>query len=100
MADKPWKRRERRTAEQLGGSRTSKVGTSSPDVTAPWLIAEVKSRKELPGWILEALAKARGHAKNGQLGIAVLHQRGMKDDLVVLKMSDFKEWFGDKVNCD
>lgn len=98
MPETPWKRRERRTAEQLGGTRTSRVGRSTPDVTTPWLVAEVKSKKELPAWILEALAKARSHAKDVQLPILVLHQRGMKDDLVVLKMSDFKEWFGNDRN--
>lgn len=94
-----WKDHERRTAAILNGERTSQPYANLPDVVADWLVAECKEREALPKWLEDALAQAESHAGDGQLPIVVLHQkrRHQKNDVVMLRMSDFREWFGDEV---
>lgn len=99
MGEKLWKRRERKAARALGGKRTSEPGKSSPDGTAGAYIVECKLRDELPQWIKDGLATAQGHASGKQLGLLILHEKGAYDDLVVLSLKDFKEWFGE-VKCE
>lgn len=93
MSTNTWKDIERRIARKLGGERVGNRGTSTPDVLTDWLAVEVKHRQELPRWIVQAVQKARGHAGRERLGIAVLHEHGKHDNLVVLSLSDFQEWF-------
>jgi len=95
MTDATWKSVERRVARTLGGQRVGCTGKDTPDVVTNWLVVEVKHRRRLPQWLKDALAQARKHAGDGQLGIAVLHEQGRHDSLVVLSLDDFKEWFGD-----
>jgi Holliday junction resolvase len=62
---KNWKSCERRIAEELGGVRVPVSGRSrgdAPDVDHPSLSIEVKSRKKLPAWLLDAIAQAEGAA--------------------------------------
>jgi len=90
-----WKDAERRTARKLGGERVGCTGRHTPDVITDWLAVEVKHRRRLPVWIAEAVASARQHAGQDRLGIAVLHEHGKHDSLVVLSLADFREWFGE-----
>jgi hypothetical protein len=94
MPNATWKRVERRTAQALGGARVGPTGRDTADVEAGWLVAEVKHRQSLPRWIEDALDKARRHAGAQRLGIAVLHEKGGRDSLVVMALSDFVDWFG------
>ena len=73
------------------------TGTDTPDVKSDWLSIEVKHRRALPQWILDALDKARRGASQEQLGIVVLHECGRRGegDLVVMTVGDFREWFDD-----
>ena len=71
------------------------TGKDTPDVVTPWIVAECKHRQTLPRWIVDALANARRHAGSDKLGIAVLHEHGRHDSLVVLSLADFVDWFGD-----
>jgi hypothetical protein len=64
-------------------------------VVSSWIVAEVKHRKRLPQWLKDALAQAKQHAGGDRLAVAVLHEHGRHDSLVVLSLSDFQEWFGD-----
>jgi len=94
-----WKRTERAVARKLGGQRTSKAGpgTNAPDVeTESWSI-EVKHRDQLPLWLTDALAQAARNASDGKLPLVVLHEAGRRhaDDLVLLRLGDFEQWFGD-----
>ena len=92
---KTWKTAERRIAQKLGGRRVGCTGEATPDVVVgDWLVVEVKHRQRLPQWVKAALAQARQHAGPGQLGIAVLHEKGRHDSLVLLSLADFREWFG------
>ncbi len=99
MSDKTWKQAEREVAQRIGGVRTANhaLGLKTPDCESDWLSVEVKHRKALPGWLLDALAQARTNASAGKLSVAVLHQAGQRydDALVVLRLSDFIDWFGE-----
>lgn len=99
MADKTWKKAEREVAARIGGVRTANhaLGLKTPDCESDWLSVEVKHRKTLPAWLVGALDQARRNAAPGKLAIAVLHQAGQRydDALVVLRLSDFVDWFGE-----
>jgi hypothetical protein len=97
VADKVWKAAERAVARLLGGRRTPLSGAAGgADVDAGWCSVEVKSRKRLPQWLTGALIQARRAARPGQLAVVVLHELGRqhREDLVVLTLSDFVDWFG------
>jgi hypothetical protein len=100
LSDKAWKATERMTATLLHGKRVPITGRQRgdvPDVEHPWLSIEVKHRKALPNWLLDAMSQARASAKDGQLPIAVLHEAGQRhaNSLVVVRLSEFIEWFGE-----
>jgi len=75
---------------------TGRARGDVPDVAHRWLSVEVKSRKTLPAWLLGAMSQARAAATEHQLPVAVLHQEGARhgSDLVVMRLSDFEDWFG------
>ncbi len=94
-----WKRTERKIAAMLGGERVPVTGRQrgdTPDIRHEWLCPEVKHRRALPQWLLEALAQAKAAATPDQLSIAVLHQHGARhaEDLVVMRLADFIDRFG------
>ena len=97
MADKTWKAVEREIARRLGGRRVGCTGQATADVETPWLAAEIKTRKLLPRWLLDAIEQAVGAADDGRLPIVVLHQKGHRhdNDIVVLRLGDFEAWFGE-----
>ncbi|MCS7260607.1 MAG: hypothetical protein NZ765_07485 [Anaerolineae bacterium] len=101
MADKLWKATERTIARRLNGQRTGATGRSGADVVNGWLSVEVKTRRQLPKWLHEALQQARAGAGEGQLAVAILHQTGDRyDDAVVLiRLRDFEAWFGNLEQC-
>ena len=99
MADKLWKATERKVARIFGGERVPVTGRSRgdvPDIRHRWLSVEVKTRRALPLWLRDALAQARAAATPQQLAVVILHQRGLRhgEDLVVLRLADWVEWFG------
>lgn len=92
-----WKAAERQIARLINGQRVPVTGRAGqPDIRHPWLSVEVKHRRRLPQWLLTALAQAEQAATPGQLPLVVLHQHGERygDSLVVLRLLDFREWFG------
>lgn len=90
-----FKSTERAMARRLGGKRTGHLG--GQDVDGGWLSVECKHRATLPAWLTDALAQARRHAGPDQLPIVILHEHGARhdDNLVVLRLADFEQWFGD-----
>ncbi len=93
-----WKAVERRIAERLNGRRVPVSGRAGqPDIAHPWLSIEVKHRRRLPQWLTGALQQAEWAAQPGQLPIAVLHEHGQRyrEALVVVRLGDFQEWFGE-----
>ena len=94
MADRGWKKNERRIAAVLGGERVPVSGRGDgPDVAHAWLSIECKHRASIPAWLKDALQQARKAARDGQLPVAVLHEAGKHDSIVAMKLSDFRDWF-------
>ena len=64
-------------------------------MTGDGFAVEVKHRKELPAWLVDAVAQARRNA-GGRLPLVVIHQHGARHDgdLVVVAMGDWRDWFG------
>ena len=96
MADKLWKQTERAIARRFGGRRVGPTGQATADVITDWLAIEVKTRKALPRWLLDAIGQAVGTADDGRLPIVVLHQKHKRhdEDVVVMRLGDFETWFG------
>jgi len=94
-----WKDTERVLAKRLNGERVGNTGQATPDVTTSWLSIEVKERKALPMWLMDAVAQTVRNSDDGKLPIVVLHQKGCRhdNDLVLLRLCDFQDWFGDVV---
>lgn len=94
---KTWKNTERKAAEMLGGQRVGNRGTNTEDVSHAWLSVECKHRKEIPTWLKMAMWQARTNAAADKLPVVILHESGQRhaDNLVVIRMADFREWFGD-----
>lgn len=72
------------------------LGLRSPDVETNAYSVEVKCRKRLPDWLVNAMIQAQRNAAPGKLPLVVLHQSSQRHerDLVVLRLGDFIEWFG------
>lgn len=93
-----WKHAERKICRLLGLEHLGGVsGRSCPDGRGSWLVAEVKHREKLGQHLLQAMGQAEGYAGEGQLPVVVLHQRGQRylESLVVMRLGDFRDWFGD-----
>ncbi len=94
---KDWKACERRIAKLLGGQRIPVTGRQrgeTPDIEHEALSIEVKSRKFLPAWLLDALNQAQAASKDGKkMPVVVLHQdhAPYAHSLVVLKLKDFAD---------
>lgn len=94
---KDWKACERRIAKLLGGQRIPVTGRQrgdTPDIEHPALSIEVKSRKSLPAWLLDALNQAQAASKDGKkMPVVVLHQdhAPYAHSLVVLRLKDFAD---------
>lgn len=101
MPDRLWKSSERKIATLLGGTRAGPVGRRGPDVLHPHLAIEVKERRRLPSWLLEAMAQAVFGAPAGKLPMVILHRAGdrYEDAMVIVRMKDWREWYGE-VTCD
>lgn len=89
---------ERRIAHELGGARTGNTGKASPDVTAGFVVAEVKARASLPAWLKAAIGQAVSAAGPDRLPVAILHEQGQpyKEALVLCRLCDFQAWLGAK----
>lgn len=62
-----------------------------------WLAPEVKSRKEIPDWLIKAIAQAETNAEKGKLPIVCLMEKGSKGvagmHLAIIRLETFAEWF-------
>lgn len=97
MPDKQWKATERAVARILGGERVpvnGRIRGSPPDIEHSCLSLEVKSRRTLPAWLLEALEQATTSSTDGKLPVAVLHQQGKPyaDALCVVRLEDLADY--------
>ncbi len=85
---------ERAVANYLGVERIA--GSGKRDLDGDWLAVEIKERQAPVKWLLALVQQAVRLAKPGQLPIGVIHFLGMyhDDDLVVMRLADFRDWFG------
>jgi len=95
-----WKEHERATARALGGTRTGNRGRAAADVTSSWCVVECKERAALPQWLTGAMRQAEDAAMrytSPRLPLLVLHEKGGRraDDLVMMRLSEFRSWYGD-----
>lgn len=91
---------ERAICRYLGAERIA--GSGRRDGDGGWYALEAKSREKLPAWLTAAMAQAERLSRPEQLAVLVLHQLGQRydDSLVVLRLSDFVEWFGGEEGAD
>lgn len=94
-----WKAAERAIAAKMNGQRTSNqgLGSATAYVETESYAVECKHRQSLPGWLLDAVRQARRNAPQGKTPLVVLHEAGSRydDALVVLRLADFQELWGD-----
>lgn len=93
MPEKRWKKEERRVARLLNARRNPHGDPQAADVENNFLVGEVKDRKELPAWIVAALARARATAGANRVGLVVITSPSTPEILIVLNGYDFREWF-------
>ena len=93
---KPWKDHERKAAAAIGGKRLGATGTNSPDAENEWLSIECKAWKLGCRKAEAVLEQAERNATSGKLPIGLIHTHGRTHakDLVVLRWSDFLDYFG------
>jgi hypothetical protein len=92
-----WKAAERAVARLFGGKRIPVTGRAGPDISHKWLSIEVKSRSGLPQYLWNWMRQAEDGMAPNKLPIVVLHRarrNHLQDDLVVMRVRDFLEWFG------
>ena len=94
-----WKGCERAIAAKMGGQRLSNhaLGQAVPDVETDAYSVECKVRQLLPAWLTGAVEQAYRNATPGKLPLVVLHEAGRRhdNDLVVVRLKDFVEMWGD-----
>jgi len=99
MPDKTWKACERTIARRFGGRRTSNsaLGLRTPDVETGAFSVEIKTRSRFPAWLTKAIDQAVRNASAGKCPLVVLHQKGRRhdNDIVLCRLADFLDWFGD-----
>ena len=91
-----WKENERAIARRLGGKRVGATGQRTPDVITEWLAVELKTRRKLPRWLISAVEQVKSACPDSKLRIVLLHEVGKRhtNDLVVMSLKDFEDWFG------
>jgi hypothetical protein len=98
MSGSRWKRQEREIADLVGSHRNPNTGEHRSDIDTPAFAYEVKTRKELPGWLKAAVQQACRAAQDGQTGVVVLSEvsQGKKAErYAVLRLSDWLQWHHD-----
>jgi hypothetical protein len=96
MDHSSWKRAELEIARRVGGKRVPVSGRArgdAPDVQHPRLAIEVKHRKKLPEWLLDALDQVEKSAVLDQIPVVVLHEARQRYDrsLVLLRLEKLME---------
>lgn len=99
MANRTWKIAEQSIAGMMGGRRVSNtaLGLRSADVETDAYSVEIKTRKAMPAWLMDAVNQAHRNCVGDRLALVVLHTVGQRrvNDLVVLRLGEFIEQFGD-----
>lgn len=92
-----WKRHERQTAKALGGNRVSRgmdFSRSLPDIEHPLLSIECKYRARISGFLKDGIKQAEKYDPD-KIPCLVLKEKNMKGGLILMRLSDFQDLFGD-----
>lgn len=92
-----WKTLERKVARVLKGKRNTRGGDFSlsiPDVEHPLLSIECKYRKKISSFLKEGLRQAEGYNPD-KIPVLILKEKYMKGEIVVMRLSDFQDLFGE-----
>lgn len=92
-----WKDLERRVAKSLNGRRNSKGNDfrlSIPDVEHPLLSIACKYRKKISGFLKDGIRQAESYHPE-KIPVLILKEKNMKGELVVFRLSDFQDLFGE-----
>lgn len=87
------KAHEKYIAKALGGTRIGTMGGEDVHMDSPWSI-ECKSRKAFVacGWMEQAKRNSKGKTP---LVIVHVHESKHDEDLVMIRLKDWKDWYGD-----
>lgn len=98
MADKSWKKHERKVAKLFGvkrGVHSGNLGEGGCDTTEhPVFSIECKYISNLPAYLLNGLAQARRYGPL-KTPILVIKPKGKPTELVVMHIKDFIAHMGD-----
>ena len=92
-----WKNLERKTAKVLTGKRNSRgndFGQSMPDVEHPLLSIECKYRAKISGFLKDGIRQAEKYHPD-KIPVLILKEKHMKGELVIIRLSDFQDLFGE-----
>lgn len=92
-----WKGLERKAAKALNGKRNSRGNDFSlfiPDVEHPMLSIECKYRKKISGFLKDGLRQAERYYPD-KIPVLILKEKHMQGELVVIRLSDFQDLFGE-----
>lgn len=96
---KSWKAAEKGVARALGGERVSNkfLGLDVTDVVCGIFAVEVKERKAIPAWLINAMCQSERNAKGGRTPLVALHRLGDRydDALIVMRLHDFVDLHGE-----
>ena len=90
--DARWKRQEREIAATLGTRRLPNVGAGQPDCRAAGWAFQVKTRRTLPAWLIDAMHQAARDCAADERPAVILSEvrQGMKARrLVVVALADW-----------
>jgi len=85
---KAWKVAEKKVAAIVGGTRIGVTGLPTNDVKHERLAIEVKHTSKPPVFVVNALAQAKANGEAGKVPLAVIHTKGTRQYLAVLRLED------------
>lgn len=94
-----WKAAEKGIARAIGGERVSNrfLGLDVTDIVCGIFAIEVKERKVIPSWLINAMEQSERNARGGRVPLVALHRLGDRydDALIVLRLHDWVELHGE-----
>jgi len=95
MSNPSWKKLEQKIAKKLGGKRIPCSGVSRDfkgDVITDKLLVDCKYGEQIPKRIIDWWKKVKDEAeKMNRLPAIVLKKKGMKGELIILDIDDFRK---------
>lgn len=93
--DKLWKKHERETAIDVWGQRTWWLPADVKGIIGKVRTSvEVKTRKQLPEWLWEAVIQAKNNANEDEFPCVRLMERYSHSSILACDWDDFLQWFG------